>query len=215
MESINRDRASTPIFAPLSRSILLHLVRSDLHPENRGLCQSRLRLCIYIYRKISACFFLLEIYNTNILKFSHLKCRSFRTIFTSNFFSYDQSRERGSRFKYTRIYRELVWKLRDSRYLIAGYKEERRNSIGEYDRFVCFVFVIYVVIKLSIFDISSDKFDDTRWIKVHGSVLDGASSFLASCFQTCQFSNWSEFEWPLDGLMKLIPWLPSDAISVR
>lgn len=113
------------------------------------------------------------------------------------------------------IYRELVWKLRDSRYLIAGYKEERRNSIGEYDRFVCFVFVIYVVIKLSIFDISSDKFDDTRWIKVHGSVLDGASSFLASCFQTCQFSNWSEFEWPLDGLMKLIPWLPSDAISIR
>lgn len=110
MESINRDRASTPIFAPLSRSILLHLVRSDLHPENRGLCQSRLRLCIYIYisRKISACFFLLEIYNTNILKFSHLKCRSFRTIFTSNFFSYDQSRERGSRFKYIRIYRELV-----------------------------------------------------------------------------------------------------------
>lgn len=43
---------------------------------------------------------------------------------------------------------------------------------------MCFVFVIYVVIKLSIFDISSDKFDDTRWIKVHGSVLDGASSFL-------------------------------------
>lgn len=53
MESINRDRASMPIFAPLSRSILLHLVRSDLHPENRGLCQSRLRLCIYVYIYIS------------------------------------------------------------------------------------------------------------------------------------------------------------------
>lgn len=83
MESINR-----PIFAPFS--ILLHLVRSDLHPENRGLCQSRLRLCIYIERY----HFVHFLSSWNILEFSQVKCQLFRTIFMWNFFSDHQSRER-------------------------------------------------------------------------------------------------------------------------
>lgn len=170
MESINRDTAFTPIFAPFSRSIGFAYWRIEDY--------ARLRLCVYIYIYIERYHFVFFFF----LKYSNiLPMKYFSSLISivSNFHPMiNLVKEDGVLNIYVYIGN---WFLKITRFKVfnSRHSNETRNLIGEYDRSVSFVLVI---IKLSIFDISSssDKFNDTRWIKVHGSVLNGASPLSSS-----------------------------------
>lgn len=127
---------------------------------------------IYIYRKISFCFLLL----LGIFEYIANEIFSSLISIVSNFHPVINLEDR-----VLNIYIYIG-------NFFENYAIQVFNSPGVTKRGIwsesmidpCLSCSLYVIIKLSIFDISSssDKFNDTRWIKVHGSVLDGASSFL-------------------------------------
>lgn len=164
MESINRDTAFTPIFAPFSIGFAYWRIED----------YARLRLCMYIYISKDIILFSSSSWNIRIY------CQWNFLIFNINCFEFssgDQSRR--SRFKYIYIYIGNFFE----NYAIQVFNSPGVTKRGIWSESMidpCLSCSLYVIIKLSIFDISSssDKFNDTRWIKVHGSVLDGASSFL-------------------------------------
>lgn len=129
-------------------------------------------VCIYIYRKISFCFLLL----LGIFEYIANEIFSSLISIVSNFHPMINLEDR-----VLNIYIYIG-------NFFENYAIQVFNSPGVTKRGIwsesmidpCLSCSLYVIIKLSIFDISSssDKFNDTRWIKVHGSVLDGASSFL-------------------------------------